>query len=72
MKKKDSIISAAADQQKKKLFKIRPGLKYKELYEELSKVFKEAREKGHHVDFNWLWSKARNIYRNQTGDKIQF
>lgn len=69
MKNNDSIIKAAADPKKKKLFTIRPGIKYKELYSELSAVFKQARAKGHHVDFNWLWSKGRKIYREQTGDE---
>ena len=31
--------------------------------------FKDARSKGRHVDFNWLWSKEHKIYREQTGDE---
>ena len=31
--------------------------------------FKDARSKGCHVDFNWLWSKGHKIYREQTGDE---
>ena len=40
------------------------------LYEGLLQTFKEARKKGYHVNFNWLWSKARNIYRDQQGLQV--
>ena len=69
MKNKNSIIQAASEQQKKKLFKIRPGTKYQSLFRDLLGKFKDARSKGRHVDFNWLWSKGRKIYREQTVDE---
>ena len=47
--------------------KIRPARKYKEICVELLKVFKEARRKGHRVDFNWIWSRNRIIRRKLTG-----
>ena len=52
----------------KNMLKIRPGTKYNELYAQLKPVFEDARKKDHRVDFNWLWSKAKNIYRFQNGD----
>ena len=69
MKNKNSIIQAASEQQKKKLFKIRPGTKYQSLIRDLLGNFKDARSKGLHVDFNWFWSKGRKIYKEQTGDE---
>ena len=54
MKNKNSIIQAASEQQKKKLFMIRPGTKYQSLFRDLLGKFKDARSKGRHVDFNWL------------------
>ena len=33
------------------------------MYVELLKVFKEARRKGHRVDFNWIWSRSHIIQR---------
>ena len=56
-KHKENIIKAASDIHKKKLFKIRPSVKYQSLYKELYAQFTETRSKGYHVDFNWLWSK---------------
>ena len=63
-----TINAAAAVRSKKPLTKIRPAIKYKELYVELMKVFTQARASGKHVDFNWIYSKARKINREQTGD----
>ena len=65
---KDNIIKAAGDQQKKKLFKIRPALKYKELYQDLKTKFVELRLNGQYLDFNCLWSMGRNIYCAQMND----
>ena len=65
---KDKIIAAAADRKDKKLIKIRPATKHKELYRELLKVFQETRSKGRHEDFNWIYSNARKITRELTGD----
>ena len=69
MKNKNSIIQAASEQQKKKLFKIRPRTKYQSLLRDLLGKVKDARLKGRHVYFNWLWSKGCKIYREQTGDE---
>ena len=69
MENKYSIIQATSEQQKKKAFKIRPGTKYQSLFRNLLGKFKDARSKGRHVVFNWLWSKGRKIYREQTGDE---
>ena len=40
---------------------------YQSLFRDLLGKFKDARSKGPRVDFNWLWSKGRKIYREQTG-----
>ena len=62
---KDKIkITSCAESEIKKHLKIRPARKYKELYAELLKLFKEARKKGHQIDFNWIWSKARIVQEN--------
>ena len=66
MKKKDDIKKATLGDYKN-LFKIRQSCKYVELYKELKTVYLEAQCKGHQVDFNWLWAKAHNIYKNQKG-----
>ena len=66
-KNKENLIKVASDSQKKKLFKIRPSIKYQTLYKELYAQFTEARSKGYHVDFNQLWSKERKIHHNQAG-----
>lgn len=67
MKSKAKIMPAAVDAHKK-LFKMRNGLKHKQLHSILFTKFKEARSKGYCVDFNWLWSKARVTQREITGD----
>ena len=64
---KDKIIAAVADRKVRKLTKIRPAKKHKELYRELLKVFQETRSKGRHVDFNWIYNNARKITRELTG-----
>ena len=69
MKNKNSIIQAASEQQKKKLFKIRSGTKYLSLFWDLLGKFKDARSKGCHIDFHWLWSKGRKIHREKTADE---
>ena len=61
------IMKAASSEHKKHL-KIRPARKYLALYDFLLRVFKTARSKGYFVDFNWLWSKARVLYREMTND----
>ena len=62
---KEAIKKVAVAEQRNN-FKIHPARKYINIYE-LVKVFTTSRRKGHRVDFNWLWSKARNVYRAQTG-----
>ena len=36
------------------------------MYKELRRFFLQACSKGHRVDFNWLWSKARVLQRQLT------
>ncbi|MEO0683927.1 MAG: hypothetical protein AAFY76_02490 [Cyanobacteria bacterium J06649_11] len=64
---KKKILECAASEYRKHL-KIRPARKYNDLYKELLDEFKTARSKGHRVNFGWLWSKARIIYRRQKND----
>ena len=52
----------------KKHLKIRPVRKYLALYDSLLRVFKTTRSKGYHVDFDWLWSKMRVLYKEMTSD----
>ena len=66
---KEDIIKDAANDTQKKLFKIRPAKKYLNLFHELQGVFVSAWDKGHRVDFNWLWSKGRKIYLEQQDDE---
>ena len=68
LKNKDAIISDAIDQHKKLFKKQRPSTKYKQLYIVLYERMKAARNVGKQVNFNWLWTKARQIYREQTSD----
>ena len=65
---KDKTIAAAADRKVKKLTKVRSATKHKQLYQELLKVFQETRSKGRHVDFNWIYSNAKKITHELTGD----
>ena len=66
--KKKSKIKKAASSAHRQSFKLRPCDKYKELYVQLFQDFKNATEKGYHVNFGWLSSKARKMYKRQTGD----
>ena len=68
VKDKDKILPAAAVNRKKKLLKVRPSTKHSELFNALFKRFKDARDRGSKVNFNWLWSKARLIHAEQTGN----
>ena len=63
----EKIINVAVSEHKKTL-KIRPARKYLDLYKVLLKRFKEARSKDFRIDFNWIWSKARNLHREITND----
>ena len=65
---KDKIVRAAVDENKK-LFRIKPGEKYHELYRALKLKFLDARSNGRRVDFNWLWGKARVILREQQNNE---
>ena len=66
--KESEKIKKAAVSEYKHHTKIRPSVKYEELHKEMLVVFQKARNQGHHVNSGWLWSKSRNIYREQTGD----
>ena len=48
-------------------FKLRPSVKYTGIYAVLLEQFKTARAMGPCVNFGWLWSKARKIYKAQEG-----
>ena len=67
VKKKEIIIQKATTSNCRLHHKIRPAKKHEELNKELLKRFKDARKRGHQIDFNWLWSRARVIHREQTG-----
>ena len=43
----------------------KPSKMYNELYKAMNVKFLDARNRGRCVDFNWLWSKPRVIYREQ-------
>ena len=60
-------MRTAASEHKKSL-KIRPARKYLDLYKVLLIKFKEAGSKDFRIDFNWIWSKARNLLRELTND----
>ena len=68
LKMKDKIVRAAVDENKK-LFRINPAEKYHELYGSLKLKFLDARSNGRRVDSNWLWSKARVIFREQQNNE---
>ena len=63
------MFEQAATASKKNLLKQRPSQKYLPLYNSLLTTFKEARKKGYHVKFNWVWSRARVIYRKKQEDE---
>ena len=66
LKLKDKILEAAVDENNKMLTRLsKPSKKYNELYKALNVKFLDARSRGQCVDFNWLWTKARVIYRGQ-------
>ena len=64
-----TIYDDAANAYRQNFKKGRRAKKYNQLHAELFRKFKEARMKGHRVDFHWLWSKARVIQRQQTGEE---
>ena len=67
LKQKYTILKNAACKAKN-TFKARPTKTFNKLFKELRTLFLEAREKGHKLDFNSLWSKARIIYHRQLND----
>ena len=70
LKIKDKISNAAVDETKKMLTRLAyPSKKYNELYKALNLKFLDGRSKGRRVDFNWLWSKARVIYKEQQNNE---
>ena len=69
IKKRSQIMKDAADSYRKNHKKGRKCRKYVRLYPALWDKFKMARSKGHRVDFHWLWSKARVLYRQQEEDE---
>ena len=69
LKNKNTAFEQAATATKKNLLKQRPSRKYLPLYNSLLTTFKEARKKGYHVNFNWLWSRTRVIYWKQQNDE---
>lgn len=65
LKMKDKIVRAVVGENKN-MFKVtRPARKYNKLFKALNVKFLDSRSTGHRIDFNWLWSKARVIYREQ-------
>ena len=66
---KVGIYADAADKIRRNLKKGRKAKKCNDLYKKLYTTFKCARDKGHRVDFHWLWSKAKAIHRENTGEE---
>lgn len=54
------------------MFHIGPAKKYNQLYQALFEMFKKARNEGRRIDFDWLWSKDRIIYRVQQNGPDSF
>lgn len=69
VKNRSQIMKDAADSYRKKHRKGRKCRKYVRLYPALWDKFKKARAKGYRVDFHWLWSKARVLFRHQEKDE---
>ena len=70
MMSKVDIASEAVKMHRKMMTKNRKPIKDKDLHAALLVKFKEARAKGHRVGFEWLWSKARQFRKEQTGSSI--
>ena len=69
LRNKNSNIENSACRHRKLLQKQRPSRKYNDLFQALLEKFREARNKGHHVNLKWLWSRARGIYREQQNNQ---
>ena len=65
---KETIIQQSTLVNRKLLTKQRPLTKYNKLFGALMLQLRETRAKVHQVNFNWLWSRARIIYRKQQND----
>ena len=61
-------ISDAAVREHKNILKIRPSVKYTLLFTKLVVKLREARRKLHRVNFNWLLTQARILYKEEIGD----
>ena len=61
-------MNDAASKHRRLLRKGKKPKKYLELYKLLWIKFKDAKSKGHRVNFHWLWSRARNIHKEMVGD----
>ena len=67
LSKRKSIMHDASLNHRKLLRKGKRPKKYVELYKLLWLKFKDARSKGHRVNFHWLWSKARILHKETNG-----
>ena len=67
--KKAFIIDDAASSHCRLLTKARRSEKHVALHAELFRRFKEARSRGHRIDFQWLSSRARMIQKEQAGEE---
>ena len=65
LRDKNKILKEASEKNRKNLTKMRRGTKYRELYNVLLQEVKVARSKGYVVGFNWIWNRARKVYREQ-------
>lgn len=68
MKDKKNILKEAADGHRKLFQKGRKSVKHMKLNQELWESFKEARSKGHCVNFQWLKTRATTIHRRLTNN----
>ena len=68
---KQSILEDSLSDLRKLCKKGRRPMKYLDLDKKLWRRFKEARKKGHVVNFHWLWSRARIIQRDEIDHTIE-
>ena len=61
-------MDAANSRTSKKSARLRPSLKHARLFESLNSRLRQCRGQGMLVDFGWLWSQARQIYAQSTGN----
>ena len=67
MVKRRDIMKDAASKHRELFKKGSKSEKYVELYKKLWEKFRTARAKGHRVNFHWLWTRARVLYKEITG-----